>query len=127
MDKIQKANALYLRSTGLSFAEIAGQLEVSTNTVKSFCLRHKGCQFCLNCGTQIQQPPRTRQKKFCSDKCRMKWWNTHTEEVNRKAIYNFVCKCCGKPFQAYGNNHRKYCSNACYVKARFGGNKDGIS
>jgi hypothetical protein len=39
--------------------------------------------------------------------------------LHRKALYPFVCAQCGGEFQAYGNDHRKYCSRDCYVAARF--------
>ena len=125
MTDTQKAAALHLRSKGRSFAQIAAELDLSVNTVKSFCSRNKGGLLCLCCGTPIQQPKRTRQKKFCSDHCRMQWWNANSKEVNRKAMYEFTCACCGKTFQAYGNDHRKYCSRECYIRARFGGEQRG--
>ena len=37
------------------------------------------------------------------------------DEVKHKAVYTYECACCGKPFTAYGNSHRKYCSHECYV------------
>ena len=64
---------------------------------------------------------------FLPDKCRMQWWKAHIKEVNRKAVYDFTCACCGQQFQAYGNDHRKYCSRACYIKARFGGEQRELS
>lgn len=115
----EKAMIIYLHTEGLSFTQIAKQLDLSVNTVKSFYNRNKDKQFCLFCGASIEQPPRTRLKKFCSDKCRLQWWYAHAKDVNRKAMYDFTCPCCGKPFEAYGNNHRKYCSRSCYMKARF--------
>ena len=82
MTDAQKSTVLTLRSKGMSFSKIAETVGLSVNTIKSFCSRHKG-QFCLCCGEPITQPPRVRQKKFCSDKCRMKWWNAHIKDVNR--------------------------------------------
>lgn len=38
----------------------------------------------------------------------------------RKAFYPMVCAECGEKFLSYGNRERKYCSHACYIKARFG-------
>ncbi len=125
MTDMQKADIIRLRNEGLSFGKIAVELKLSVNTVKSFCSRNRGELLCLYCGTPIQQPRRTRQKKFCSDKCRMQWWNAHKNDVNRKAMYVFTCACCGKTFQAYGNDHRKYCSRDCYIRARFGGEQRG--
>lgn len=60
-------------------------------------------------------------EKFCSDNCRTAWWNAHPEKVNRRAVYHFTCAHCGKPFTAYGNAKRKYCSHACYIADRYKG------
>lgn len=117
----EKALVLQLRTQGFTFSKIAERLGLSVNTVKSFCTRHKDGKRCLYCGTDVQQPRRVRLKKFCSDKCRMLWWRSHYSELNRKAVYSFKCENCGTEFQAYGNNHRKYCSRRCYINARFGG------
>lgn len=51
----------------------------------------------------MQQPPKRKLKKFCSDKCRMKWWNTHQYLIKKEANYNIVCRNCGKQFVSYGN------------------------
>lgn len=71
----QKANIIALRAEGLTYADIAEKLQVSINTVKSFYRRceKKTAVCCKCCGKHINQTPRTREKKFCSDKCRMKW------------------------------------------------------
>ena len=47
----------------------------------------------------------------------MSWWHAHPEKIERRAVYTFTCQTCGIGFEAYGNNHRKYCSRACYQKA----------
>ena len=59
-----------------------------------------------------------RPKKFCSDKCRMAWWNAHQDQVTRNAHYSFVCAQCGENFTVYGNASRKFCSRACYLTSR---------
>lgn len=70
------------------------------------------------CGAALMQIPHRKPKKFCSDKCRMAWWNSHQELVNRKAIYHLACAHCGQSFDSYGNKNRKYCSRRCYDDAR---------
>lgn len=123
----EKAMVLQLRKQGYSFSKIADQLSLSVNTVKSFCSRNKENNLCMYCGISIQQPEKVRKKKFCSDKCRMSWWKTHYSELNRKAMYSFKCGNCGIEFQAYGNNHRKYCSRRCYAISRFGSETNEFS
>ncbi|MCM1497130.1 MAG: helix-turn-helix domain-containing protein [Clostridium sp.] len=123
----EKARIITLRSNGATYSEIAEKLKLSINTVKSFyrrCgnnLKETASLFCKCCGKPIEQPKGAREKKFCSDMCRMKWWNSHRDEVNKKAVYDFRCVCCGKSFKAYGSKNRKYCSRQCYIKDRFGG------
>ena len=53
--------------------------------------------------------------------CRNKWWNSHLNLVNRKAVYQYVCPGCKKEFSVYGNGNRKYYTHECYIKDRFGG------
>ena len=62
-------------------------------------------------------------KKFCSDRCRMEYWNSHQDQVLRKAYYTLVCKNCGRTFRCYGNAHRKFCCRSCYDDYRKRGNR----
>lgn len=73
---------------------------------------------CRNCLKQLEQTPHRRKRYFCSDACRMAWWNAHPEKVNRKAYYKLVCKNCGEEFESYGNNRRTFCSRLCYTQYR---------
>ena len=108
------------RRQGLGYKRIAAVTGYSVNTIKSVCRRNPEVpgKRCIQCGAALVQPPHRKEKKFCSDKCRMTWWNAHPERLNRKAFYHFVCAHCGQPFDSYGNSHRKYCSRACYDAAR---------
>ena len=111
---------LELRRQGLGYKTIAAITGYSVNTVKSTCRRHQvpNEKVCLQCGAKLDQTPHRKEKKFCSDKCRMAWWNSHPERVTRKAFYHLVCAHCGQPFESYGNQKRKYCSRRCYDDAR---------
>ena len=129
MTLAQKSRITYLRGSGESCAKIAAELNISENTVKSFCRRNKlGAAStaepapihdgsCGNCGKPVSRTAGAKMKRFCSDKCRMAWWNAHPEAVNRKAVYRFVCPVCDTEFQSYGNAKRKYCSRACFGSA----------
>ena len=117
-DKIAINN---MRLEGHSPSVIAAKLGLSAGTVRSHIHRHPnipGAKACKNCGRPLMQPKGRREKKFCSDSCRMAWWNSHQEDVNRKAYYELVCQHCGKEFESYGNKNRKYCCRACYVASR---------
>lgn len=129
----QRQQIINLRAAGNGYKKISHILGLSENTVKSFCQRRKaggmvirpdaGIAVCKNCGKPVHQNPGRKQKKFCSDHCRMKWWNSHLDQVQKKANYDYVCPVCKKPFSVYGNANRKYCSHKCYIEDRFGGGK----
>lgn len=129
MTNEQKEQILAYKRDGFGYKKIGQLMELSENTIKSFCKRNKSEEkqidaqdgICPCCGKPIQVSTGRKQKKFCSDKCRMKWWNEHLDRVDKKVNYEFVCACCKKPFTAYGNAHRKYCCHECYIEDRFGG------
>lgn len=127
----QRSQIIHLRESGNGYKKIAQILSMSEGTVKSFCIRNNiqraeiqisdDERRCLFCGKAVRQNPKRKAKKFCSDKCRMDWWNAHLDQVERKANYEFVCPVCKKTFTVYGNANRKYCSHECYIEDRFGG------
>ena len=119
MTENQQEDIKALRLSGLGYKKIAATLSMSENTVKSYCIRNKlkagnSQHVCLQCHKDIKQPLGKTKKKFCSDACRIKWWNHHTGLMKPNA----VCAHCGKPF--HGKAGRKYCSHACYIAERFG-------
>jgi endogenous inhibitor of DNA gyrase (YacG/DUF329 family) len=136
MNQYQKEQVLALRTSGETCAHIADNLGLSVNTVKSFCRRNNiqgksetknsiaastdKVDACPQCGNKIIPVSGRKPKKFCSDECRVLWWNSHSGEVKRKALYMFKCASCGKDFTAYGNAKRRYCSHSCYCTDRFG-------
>lgn len=131
----QKRQIRNLRKSGYGYSSIAELLSLTKSQVSSFCRRnkitadvaseyHSKLRFCRQCGKPLTQVKGRRETKFCSDKCRNAWWNSHPELVNRRAVYEFICPQCSGGFTAYGNNHRKYCSHKCYIQARFGGSDE---
>ena len=78
----QKEKIIVLRQDGTSYKEIAEQLDLSVNTVKSYCQRHElqtyvkvrnSLRLCIQCHAEIPQTPKHKAKKFCCDKCRQLW------------------------------------------------------
>jgi endogenous inhibitor of DNA gyrase (YacG/DUF329 family) len=140
MNKFQKEQIAVFRNECLSYTEIAEKLKVSRETIKSYCKRNNmgGRKikaddnieiiegYCKNCGEKLIQKEKRKVRKFCSDKCREIWWNSHLNMVKRKAIYNFKCLYCGKDFTAYGNSKRKFCTHECYINYRFNGVKNNV-
>lgn len=143
MTKKEQQQIIKLRMSGLGYKAIGQRLNISRDTVRGFCKRNgidgvaKAAKknyadmknnglVCENCGIVIEQNPNSKKKRFCSDKCRSKWWNKNYEmhNFNAKAIHSFVCAECGKKFTSYSNSSRKYCSHECYIRHRFGGKID---
>ena len=101
-----------LRAQGMGYGAIARKVGISENTVKSFCRRNAQKEDkpvtgadehqCLCCGTPVAQNAGRKEKKFCSDKCRNKWWNAHLDKVDRRAIREVTCAGCGKTFRFMG-------------------------
>jgi len=134
MTETEKSLLVKYRQQGKGCAEIARLLNVSANTVKSFLQRNrvlvealpaasevptkpriqKGC--CKQCGIQLTQAEHTREKQFCSDKCRMQWWHEHRDRS--KMAVERVCPECRRTFMT--NRVQKYCSHECYILSRFG-------
>ena len=123
----EKTKIAQLRRAGRSYTEIADELDVPRNTVKSYCQRNANPvsepneKPCLYCGKPVRQNPGRKEKKFCCDSHRRLWWNSHLDQVKHKAVHEYVCQNCGRTFSAYGSRIRKYCCHSCYVFARFGG------
>ena len=127
----QKKQIMAMRLRGDSHAVIADALGLSRNTVKSFCLRNLRPEplevqaapaltgTCAQCSTGFVLCPGHRQRRFCSDRCRMTWWNAHRELLRSTARVEYTCVCCGKHFMGYEWQRRKYCSHACYIAHRY--------
>lgn len=117
----KKEQVIKLRESGLSFGEIAKELEISRSTVSSICQRAKVQEQhrCKNCGVLLKQTSGHRQRIFCSDKCRKAWWraNGNSHSINKKV----VCLTCKKEFIFHESRIRKYCSLACVYQ---GGKKE---
>lgn len=135
MNDMQKAKIQELRLQGAGYRKIAKEMGLSENTVKSYCHRHPQTEqktdsehihYCLQCNKIIEQNSKRKEKKFCSDTCRMAWWNSHRDKVKHRIVHQMECANCHKTFTVYGNGQRKYCSHACYVADRFGGEKHGF-
>ena len=134
MTQAEKEKIKQMRIRGVSYSEIGKRLDLNVSTVKTYCRRNKlqtanlqpleawrdfaAAIVCKQCGKPLLQGFRQKPKQFCSDKCRMAWWNTHRDEVNKKSVRKLVCSACGRTFESYDTN-RKYCCHACYINDRF--------
>ncbi|MPM54284.1 hypothetical protein SDC9_101062 [bioreactor metagenome] len=131
MTEQNKTDVNRLRLAGHSYTQIAEILHLSRNTVKSVCQRW-GIQpkvtlevgneagLCQNCGIKIAQTAKQKHRNFCSDTCRRSWWKAHRDSGKKKTAVQVRCASCGRIFEDYTRNHRKYCCHGCYIRDRFG-------
>ena len=130
MTNIQKEKIKEMRSAGCGYSVIAAETGLSKDSVKAYCRSHNlgGVKSyveshnvshgtCLVCGRKFIQNPTRKEKKFCSDSCQMKWWNSHPELVNRRNMYSLVCGYCGQTFFSK-NPNQKFCTRLCYANAK---------
>ncbi len=123
MTTTDKEKIRYLRGSGLSYNAIALQLNLSAAAVKGFCHRNGviavSGDACLHCGAALgERRPGAERKKFCSDACRNKWWDSHAD-MRAKDKDRRVCAHCSRVF--FSRKPRKYCGIQCSTAARFGG------
>lgn len=127
----EREEILLLRFEGMSYTQISDKLRISRNTVKSICQRmgiqpaeaaeeNHDADHCKLCGAALVQNATGKRKQFCSDQCRRVWWQQHQDNRSLKSAIKAKCAFCGRVFEDYEKNHRKYCCHACYIHDRFG-------
>ena len=87
MTDTERSRIVELQQQGYGYKKISAITGLPLNTVKSFCARHHvqikempdSNALCRNCLTPLEQTPHKRKRMFCSDACRMAWWNAHPE------------------------------------------------
>ena len=112
MTQSQKEIISQMLAAGKKTAKIAEALGISPNTIKSYLRRSKDESYCPVCGAILVHQPHKKQKKFCSDQCRMAYWRK--SNIKTDAMIPITCAGCGKKFYAYKSKNRKYCSFLCY-------------
>lgn len=115
MTEAEKARVRKLRLEGAGYKQIASELKLSINTVKSFCRRSllcgmgetaalnylvsvDACLVCKRCGKRLRHKPGKRRKVFCSDTCRKMYWKEKRkamiEHIEPKAMADTVAVYC---------------------------------
>ena len=124
MTETEKLRIHKLRQEGLGYKKIAAALDLPVNSVKTHLRRHPANEdaaaipdICERCGKSIVQAPHRKRKRFCSDSCRISWWNAPPDKGGKRTLHTFTCAYCGRSFQS-GTKGRHYCSRACYAAAR---------
>ena len=121
MTESQKKKIIAMRQQKATYTTISETLGIPVGTIKTFCRRNdittdlpKGKSRCKNCGEVFISTGKTKPRVFCSDRCKVDWWNNHRAERKSANILLHTCPVCGKKFTAYAGANRKYCSQACY-------------
>ena len=124
MTEAEKLRIHKLSQEGLGYKKIAAALDLPVNSVKTYLRRHPAGEnsaaipdVCERCGKPIVQAPHRKRKRFCSDSCRISWWNAHPDKGGKRTLHTFTCAYCGRSFQS-GAKGRRYCSRTCYAAAR---------
>ncbi len=119
----QKDLIIAYRNKGLSYSEIAEKLDVSVDYARTVCsrkprARNKGPtdseNICVYCGKELDLSGNRRERLFCDDRCRKKYYN----QANMRTPFICTCHQCGHEFVAYGFADKKYCSRECRSLAR---------
>jgi len=132
MTDTQKQTILRRRAAGATYAQIADEVGLSMNTVKSCCRRSGEVEssdvekiviednkdLCKHCNKKLVHIQKAKPKRFCDNTCRYAYWNTHRDLMNRSSDLS-VCGYCGKKYNNCGNTRRKYCSISCGIANRF--------
>ena len=111
MTSTQRDQLRELRRSGRSYGQIAHVLNISENTVKSFCRREgilaapESAPRCPHCGKLMTPTARGTRHRFCSDSCRYAWNFAHRVLCKKNAVSR-RCACCGKTFFSYLSSDR---------------------
>ena len=122
MTEKQKKQIDACRESGLTISATAAETGLPLGTVKSYCRRKEqepetesNCKFC---GAELTQIEKHRRKHFCNQSCYFRW--RYLQGDLKRTVYEKECAYCGKPFTVESNMNQRYCSRACYHKARKG-------
>ena len=117
MTEKEKRTILDMRAAGKQYKEISAELGIEVSALKVFVHRqkHNDVRWCEQCKNALPKDARKTQR-FCSDRCRNDWWNSHQGELQGKRLTAHVCVVCGKRFTSYKS--AKYCSRACFYTSR---------
>ena len=108
-----------LRGQGYTYQQIAEASGVVLSSVKMFFKRNNTPSddggICAQCKKPLEKDA-PKKKRFCSEKCRIKWWAEHPEQLSNAREHQYKCPACGKDFYSY--MPAKFCSLNCYHRSR---------
>ena len=107
---MDKERIIKMKESGMSYGEIAEELEIPVSTIKSVIRRARDDNYCLECGAKIVNTPKHRKKKYCNAKCRLNHW-----KKNKDNLVETRCKYCNKTIYYTKHKPRSFCSRTCYL------------
>ena len=109
-----RESVIVLKKSGLSVREISKKTGISKTTVGRWLQESDKVivSHCPVCGKEITYTRGHRPKKFCSDKCCIKWWREHNEIKAKRYLH--TCEHCGKPFKSM-KKYQRFCCRECYL------------
>ena len=117
MTNEEKRQVDILHSQGIGYRKIAAETGISPYTVKSYLSRPASQTdgVCPQCGSKLAHKEHKKKKRFCSDQCRMKWWNQHRDLIKHETVYKKQCRNCGKEFETYNHPKQVFCCKECFL------------
>jgi hypothetical protein len=86
-----KTRIKQLRNEGYGYKRIAKTLDLTLSVVRYACNKLNEEELlggsCEQCHVKLKSIKGRKEKRFCSDKCRWKWWNQHHDELKKRAYY----------------------------------------
>ena len=123
MTQLEKEEIIKLKLAGNSYKQISVLTGICISKIKSVCIRYNTKQteiisYCKCCGKKLILVGGKKQKLYCNDKCRMRYWRNHQSELKSNHIVEVECPICHQIFKAYETKKRKYCCWDCYMEAK---------
>ena len=117
----QKATILSMRKQGIPYADIAIVTGVHANLAKQIVFRHrhkKQIMRCAQCNKVMTDSNNRPSKRFCSNRCRSKWWYVHRDQLSTLHEHSHNCVVCGRQFFSF--KAASFCSRSCYYESKRG-------
>lgn len=118
MNDMEKNRVSALRDQGMTYQEISSETGIGLSAIKMHFKRMKpkiSVPTCLQCKKPLGETI-SKKKKFCSDRCRCRWWVSHLDQFSNSDSHRYCCKVCGRTF--FACKPAKYCSRDCYYHSR---------
>ena len=114
MNHEEKIKVIELGNQGLTIREISQITGIPTTTVNRWKNEGNKVVVCPVCRKKFLSRKGFKGKKFCSDKCRYTWWNSHRSLMKHRSSVQTKCPHCGELFIARRKG-QLFCCRNCYL------------